>query len=181
MPKKSAKKIYEFSIVQDFLKATGGEHALTLVKICVDKKRSVTDEEIGKKMENLKVTEIRAILNRLHYRGIACYQKTKNNKTGWYSYTWEIKPARIAELIIESQAEQITKLEKDIEFQGMHEFYSAGKDLSEYPFEIAAEYDFKCPETGKPLEMVDNKRKVKELTKKIEDLKTEVHELQLVS
>lgn len=181
MPKKSGKKIYEFSIVQDFLKATGGEYALTLVKICIDKKKPVTDEEIGKKLSNLKVTEIRAILNRLHYRGIACYQKTKNLKTGWYSYTWEIKPSRIAELIIEGQAEQIAKLEKDIEFQGIHEFYSAGKDLPEYPFEIAAEYDFKCPESGKPLQMTDNKKKVKELTKKIEDLKTEVSELQQIS
>lgn len=181
MPKKSAKKIYEFSIVQDFLKSTGGEFALELVKICIDKKKSVTDEEIGKKLSNLKVTEIRAILNRLHYRGIACYQKTKNNKTGWYSYTWEIKPARIAELIIENQAEHISKLEKDIEFQGSHEFYSAGKDLPEYPFEIAAEYDFKCPQSGKPLEMVDNKKRVKELNQKIETLKTEVQELQQIN
>src|SRR3989338_9378588 len=176
MPKTPVKKIFELLIVQDFLKAVGGEYAIELMKICVEKKRPVTDEEIGKKLP-LKVTEIRTILNRLHYRGIACYQKTKNIKTGWYSYTWEIKNSRIAEILIETHAEDITKLEKDMEFEGTHAFFSAGKGLQEYPFEIAAEYNFKCPETGKPLKAMDNKKRVKELVKKVEILKTEVDEL----
>jgi transcription initiation factor TFIIE subunit alpha len=170
---KRQKKIYEFQIVKDFLKDIGGEFAIELVKICINKKKPITDEEIGKKLP-LKITEIRAILNRLHYRGVACYQKTRNNKTGWYSYTWEIKPDRISELILEKQAEQMQKLEKDIEFQGGHVFFSAGKGMAEYPFEIAAEYDFKCPETGKPLEAIDNKKRIKELEKKMENLKKEV-------
>ncbi len=176
MAKTPVKKIYELQIVQDFLKSTGGEHAIELMKICESKKRPVTDEEIGKKMP-LKVTEIRTILNRLHYRGIACYQKTKNPKTGWYLYTWEIKNSRIAEILIEVHAEDITKLEKGMEFEESHAFFSAGKDLAEYPFEIAAEYNFKDPESGKPLISVDNKRRVKDLAKKIENLKTEMDEL----
>ena len=163
-------------MAQEFLKSVGGEHAIELVKICDNKKRPVTDEEIGKKLP-LKVTEIRTVLNRLHYRGIACYQKTKNPKTGWYSYTWEIKNSRIAEILIETHAEDITKLEKDTEFEGTHAFFSAGKGLQEYPFEIAAEYNFKDPESGKPLVAVDNKKRVKDLTKRIDDLKIEMEEL----
>src|SRR3989344_1215572 len=111
MAKQPTKKIYEIQMAQEFLKSVGGEYALELVKICDNKKRPVTDEEIGKKLP-LKVTEIRTVLNRLHYRGIACYQKTKNPKTGWYSYTWEVKSNRIAELILEGRAEEITKLER---------------------------------------------------------------------
>lgn len=176
MAKPPQKKIYELSIVKDFLKSVAGDYALELVKICIDKKKPLTDEEIGKKLP-LKVTEIRTILNRLHYRGIACYQKTKNNKTGWYSYTWEIKNQRIAEILIENQAEEIQKLEKDIEFEGTHAFFSAGKAMLAYPFEIAAEYNFKDPETGKALEAVDNKKRMKELAKKIGILKFEVEEL----
>src|SRR3989344_1984977 len=176
MAKQPTKKIYEIQMAQEFLKAVGGTYAIELVKICDNKKRPVTDEEIGKKLP-LKVTEIRTILNRLHYRGIACYQKTKNIKTGWYSYTWEIKNSRIAEILIETHAEDITKLEKDMEFEGTHAFFSAGKDSPEYPFEIAAEYNFKDPESGKALVAVDNKKRVKELVKKVEILKTEVDEL----
>ncbi|GEM_PF-541816 len=172
-------KIYGLMLVQDFLKSTGGDYAVELVRICVEKKRPVRDEEIGKKLP-LKITEIRTILNRLHYRGIACYQKTKNNKTGWYSYTWEIKAPRIAELILEQQAEHIAKLEKGMELEGTYEFYSAGKGLSEYPFEIAAQHDFKDPETGKPLVLLDGKKRMRDLEEKLALMKTEVGELQKI-
>jgi len=173
----SKKKIYEYFIVKDFLNSVAGDRALELVTICLNKNKPVTDEEIGKKLP-LKITEIRTILNRLHYRGIACYNKTKNNETGWYSYTWEIKTSRIAALLLERQAEEIAKLEKDAEFEGTHAFFSAGKDMTEYPFEIAAEYGFKCPETGKPLKAVDNKKRVKDLRKKIDLMKIEATELE---
>ena len=176
MAKQPTKKIYELQIVQDFLKSVGGDFAIELVKICEAKKRPVTDEEIGKKLP-LKVTEIRTILNRLHYRGIACYQKTKNAKTGWYSYTWEIKNSRIAQILMETHADYINKLENEIEFEGTHEFFSAGKDTPMFPFEIAAEYNFKDPETGKPLAIVDNKKRVKNLSKKIVLLKNELDDL----
>ena len=63
-------------------------------------------------------------------------------------------------------------------FEGTHAFFSAGKGMQEYPFEIAAEYDFKCPETGKPLKAMDNKRRVKELKKRITTMKTEIDALQ---
>ncbi len=173
MVKEPRKKIVEYTLVQDFLKSVAGDYALELVDLCSRKRKSVTDEDIGKKIP-LKITEIRTILNRLHYRGIACYQKTKNTKTGWYSYTWEIKNNRIAELILEKQADELGKLEKEIEFQGSHDFFSTGKDMPEYPFEIAAEYGFKCPETGKNLEAVDNKKRIKLLKKKIDTIKSEI-------
>jgi len=179
MPASTKKKIHEFVLVQDFLASIAGQEAMELVKICANKRKLVTDEEIGKQLP-LKITEIRTILNRLHYRGIACYQKTKNPKTGWYSYTWEVKNPRIVELILERQAEEITKLEKDMAFEGTHAFFSAGKGMQEYPFEIAAEYDFKCPETGKPLKAMDNKRRVKELKKRITTMKTEIDALQKI-
>ncbi len=172
-------KIYDLMIVQDFLKSVGGDYALELVRICIEKKRPVRDEEIGKRLP-LKITEIRTILNRLHYRGIACYQKTKNNKTGWYSYTWEIKAPRIAELILEQQSEKMGKLERSVQLAGTYEYYSAGKDLAEFPFEIAAQHDFRDPETGKPLVLLDSKKRIKELEQKLEVMKVEVAELQKI-
>jgi len=177
MATKTKSKIYNLDIVKDFLESIGGDYAVQVAEICSKKQKPLTDEDIGKKIP-LKITEIRTILNRLHYRGIACYQKTKNSKTGWCSYTWEIKHGRIAELILERQSEEINKLEKDIDYEGSHVFFSAGKNMAEYPFEIAAEYDFKCPETGKPLEAINIKKRVNSLRKRISGMKTEVMELQ---
>ena len=169
----SKKKIYDFLLVKDFLTNIGGEYAVELVKICTNKRKPATDESIGKTLP-LKITEIRAILNRLHYRGIACYQKTKNTKTGWCLYTSEIKTPRIAALIIEQHTEKISKLEKEMVFEGDHSFFSSGKGAPTYPFEIAAEYDFICPETGKTLKAVDNKKRMSELKKEINIMKQEL-------
>ena len=91
--------ILSFSVTKDFLKQIAGDDSIKLVEIVNKKKKNVTDEEIGKKMKHLKITEIRTVLNRLHYRGIACYQKTRDTRSGWYSYTWEIKNSIDEEVI----------------------------------------------------------------------------------
>jgi transcription initiation factor TFIIE subunit alpha len=180
MMAKKSKKILDFFITQDFLGRVGGEYAFELAKICNNKRGAVTDEQIGRKLKPLKITEIRAILNRLHYRGIACYQKTRNNKTGWYSYTWEIKPRRIAELILEEQAEEIAKLEKKIEFEKNHMFFRCNKKCDSLPFEIAAEYNFICPTCGGAMDVADNKKLVRDLRAKIRLIKNEVKELEKI-
>ena len=148
---KAEAKIFEFVVVQDFLSKVGGEYALTIAKICDKKaksKKPVVDEVIGKQLRELKITEIRAVLNRLHYRGIAHYQKTRDQKSGWYSYSWGINKKRILELILDEQGEEISKIEKKIEYEKNYAFFSCGKGCENLPFEIAAEYHFKCPNCG---------------------------------
>lgn len=158
---------------QDFLQGVGGKEAFELVRICNNSKKEVTDEEIGKKLP-LKITEIRAILNRLHYRGIACYQKTRNQNSGWYNYTWSIKMRRIAELLLEQQAEEIQKLERKRKFEKSYALFSCLKGCNTVPFEIAAEYQFSCPECNQPMNTVDSKKMARDTVKRINQLKKEV-------
>lgn len=171
-----SKKIVNFILTQKFLDAIGGKYAVDLVKLCEKKNRPVTDEEIEKHLK-IKVTEIRTTLNRLHYRGIAMYQKKRNNKTGWYSYTWSVHTKRIAELILEQQLEAITKLDKRIEFEATYSFFTCKKKCSNFPFEIAAEYHFRCPECGNTMETIDNKKNLKILKKEKENITAEAEEL----
>lgn len=161
---------------QEFIKQIGGDYALDLVRHCEKINKETTDEEIAKKTK-AKITDIRTTLNRLHYRGIACYQKTRNSKTGWYSYTWSVKTGRIAELLIEQRLEEIEKLEKKKEFEQNYVFFSCKKNCTSHPFEIAAEYQFRCPECGKPLESTNNEKKIKEINKNITEIHNQVQEL----
>jgi len=57
----------------DFLEQIAGPLATDVVKIF--KTKSLSPEDISKKL-NEKITSVRATLNSLHYRGIACYKKT---------------------------------------------------------------------------------------------------------
>ena len=177
MPKK--KKLLSYSIVQDFLKGLGGEDALNLVEIVL-KKKNVTDEQIGKKMKHLKITEIRALLNRLHFHGIATYQKTRDAKSGWYSYTWNVKSARIAELILDGHAEKISQLEQKLNYEKEHEFFSCKKGCDNFAFEIAAEYHFKCPVCGGNMDLIDNEKRVRNIKTGIKRIKIEIIELEKI-
>ena len=164
------KKLLDFGVAREFLKNIGGDEAITVVALCEKKGRGVKDEELAEKMK-LRVTEIRTALNRLHYRGIAYYNKTKNKRTGWYSYTWQIKPKRVVELLLEEQGEKMQRLETKRDFEQDYAFFSCKSQCNAIPFEIAAEYNFKCPECGRTMGPVDNKKRLDGITRDISELK----------
>jgi len=176
-----ANKILSFTVTNEFLVKAAGGRAPELVKICDNSRSEITDEKIGKKMKDLKITEIRTILNKLHYWGIAQYQKTRDAKTGWYSYSWQIKVPRIADLILEGQCEDIDKLESTILLENDYMMFSCKKDCGNAPFEIAAEYQFVCPNCGGTMEAVDSKKRVKGMRKKLDVMKEEMRVLEEMS
>ena len=179
MPLPTQKKFIRLPLVQEFLQGTGGEAAVGVAIFCEKKGKRVTDEEIAKKMK-VKVTEIRTVLNRLHYRGIACYKKTKNKRNGWYNYTWEIKKKRIVELILEEQRENIEKLEAKQDFEKNYSFFGCKNSCDIVPFEIAAEYQFKCPECGETMNSFDYTKKLEDVNKQIEVMKKEIGRLEQI-
>jgi len=174
------KNVLSFTITKEFLKDIAGEFAFDVIAVCQKKGKNITDEIIGKEL-NLKITEIRAVLNRLHYRGIACYNKTRNQKTGWYSYTWNIKTKRIAELVLEKYSEELQRLERKKQFEKNYALFSCQKNCSNIPFEVAVEYQFKCPECGEAMDAMDNQKTNRETTKKIRELEKEAAKMEKIA
>jgi transcription initiation factor TFIIE subunit alpha len=175
------KKITSYELVDEYLTLIAGKDATNVVKVFEKKNKAISDEIIEKNIEKktpLKITEIRTILNQLHYRGVVCYQKSKNKKTGWYSYTWEMKPDRIAEQIIEKKTEEISKLRKKIEIEATHTMFGCKANCDTYPFEVAAEYYFNCPICGKPLEATNQEKEKKKNAKRIKKMEQELKELE---
>ncbi len=170
MPSKS---LTDLVLVKELLDTIGGEDAITLVKLCEKKRSMTTDEELSKKM-NKKVTEVRATLNKLHFRGIACYQKARNQKTGWYNYTWEIKKDRIADIIEEQQKENLEKLNKKMNLEADYSLFDCAKCNHREVFEVAAEYNFLCPICGGSMTSANDPNRQKELTGKIKKIELEI-------
>jgi len=163
----------DLTLVRSLLDTVGGQDAVELVKICEKKRKSATDEELSKKMKK-KVTEIRAILNKLHFRGIACYQKTRNQKTGWYNYTWDINKNRIAEIISDQQTEELEKLQQKINLEADYSLFDCSKCNHREVFEIAAEYNFLCPSCGGSLTSANDPTRQKELSTKLKKIQKEL-------
>lgn len=160
---KLKKDILNDKITTQFLEQIAGPIAPDIIKI-YGKDSALSPEDISNKLKT-KITSVRSTLNSLHYRGIACYKKVKNNQN-LYEFFWEIKFKKIIELVLETEVENFKKLEDLIYQQQDRDYFFCPKKCIEAPFEVAAAYDFKCPNCGRSLEMADTKTYVASLKRK---------------
>jgi transcription initiation factor TFIIE subunit alpha len=150
-------------LVQEFISTNAGKEAFKVIKY-LDKGR--TDEQISKRVK-MNVNDVRALLNRLHYMGVIVYSKEKAKDSNWYTYTWFIKKERIAELLKDRYLEELEKLKEKLCFEQNYTFFKCSNGCNKLPFELAFEYDFKCPECGNMMESVDNDKERKKVENKI--------------
>ena len=174
------KNLTSLKIVRDYLHKLGGDDAIKLVDIVL-KKKCATDEEINKKLSHLRITEVRALLNRLHFYGITYYSKKKDMRSGWYSYTWRIRSNRIAELILAECNEKINKLKAKLELEADRGLFVCKNKCDMVPFEIAAEYRFRCPVCGEAMNVIDSKKRGQEINKELKRIEKEVNILKKLS
>lgn len=130
-----------------FLIETGGENALAIVRSFSE---NLSDEEISKRLK-LRISDVRATLNRLHNEGLVNYLRERDSESGWYSYTWTLNKARISQWIEERSKANGIHLENN----GDHYFCPACGAESVTPFESAVEKGFKCPNCSRSLEFLD--------------------------
>lgn len=154
-------------LVVDFIRTHAGEDAYKITR-CLDK--GLTDEQIASRTK-LKVNDIRAVLNKLHYIGIIHYSKEKAKDSNWYTYTWFVKKDRITELLGERYKEELDKLEKKLKYEQDYIFFKCLNGCDKLPFELAYEYNFRCPECGHEMEQQDNNAEMKGIKEKIDQIK----------
>ncbi|MDO8427741.1 MAG: hypothetical protein Q7S92_00840 [Candidatus Diapherotrites archaeon] len=169
------KKILENKLVQDFFQRKIGEHSIQLIKL-YSKGKNLTEDKLSKKI-GIKVTEIRTILNKMHYLGMADYDKTRNKKTGWYNYDWRINYKRIIELMLQEQSEQLKKLEIEENTITEYSVFACKKKCDQIVFEIAVQYQFKCPSCSQNMDYINTETKSKGIKKDIKELHTTKEEL----
>jgi len=161
--------------VNKLLEEIVGHDGVLVLKAC-DLKKGITDEGIAKKTK-LKIPTIRSQLNQLHYRGLIRYHRQKNADTNWYTYTWFTNRDKVNEVITREWSGYMSKLESQLDYESNYIFYKCENGCSKLPFELASEYDFKCPDCGTELRNVNNKTKVRELVKEIKEVKVLMKQL----
>ena len=161
--------------VNKLLEELVGRDGVLVLKAC-DLKKGITDEGIAKKTK-LTLPIIRSQLNQLHYRGLIRYNREKNAETNWYTYTWFSNANKIKTVLAGEWSGYLEKLVKQMDFESNYIFYSCGNGCGKLPFELASEYDFKCPDCGKELRNINNKEKIKELFGEIKEVKTLMKQL----
>lgn len=137
--------------VRQTLIEIGGENALAIVRNFYS---NHSDEELAKKLK-IKISDVRATLNKLHNEGLVNYMREKDSETGWYSYSWSLNQDRI-----EKWADtQNNKLQSLCEDNGGEHYFCPSCGMSTITsFESASDWEFRCERCNRLLEFVDDKR-----------------------
>lgn len=136
--------------VRQDLIGIGGENALAIVRNFTGNQ---SDEEMAKRLK-IKISDVRATLNKLHNEGLVNYIREKDSETGWYSYSWSLNHQRM-ERWASTHVGKINTFGAD----GTSEFYfcpSCGTE-SITNFESAAGCEFRCERCNKMMEFIDER------------------------
>ncbi|MFH2106074.1 MAG: hypothetical protein ABII22_02350 [Candidatus Micrarchaeota archaeon] len=127
-----------------------GENSLEIVR---NFKGHPSDDDIAKKLK-IKISDVRATLNKLHSTGLVSYFRDKDSETGWYSYSWKLNRARIKNWVVGS----IESKHKEYLESGDHYFCTDCGMESITPFESASESSFKCTKCNNEMDFLDKER-----------------------
>jgi len=138
-------------LIRQTLVDLGGENAIAIVKSF---DRNMSDEELSKKLK-LKISDVRATLNRLHSAGLVVYERDKDSETGWYSYSWYLNKERIEKWTLE----QLGRLGNNGHDGRDYYFCPSCGGATLFSFEDALEKNFRCEVCNGQLEFMDEKKK----------------------
>jgi len=153
----------------------GGEEAVKIVEVLTHVDET-TDMEIVAK-SGIRLNTVRKLLYRLYDHSIVALQRTRDKKTGWFIFRWNLQSDQIDGFLTNQKRRILEKLEIRLDYEKSHDFYSCyTPGCGRFPFEEAMEHVFRCPKCGKPLTHSDNKRIVEFLSKRTEQLRNELNE-----
>ena len=156
LPKKTAarkRKIFRNSELlsnahmRQHLIGLAGENAVNVIK---EFGFEISDEDLARKSKT-KLSDVRAVLNRLHTTGLVEYTRNRDPDSGWYSYVWRVNDKVVDKLLEQHSAN--TPQQNGAEAQEQQEKYYC-KDCGDdtiIDFENAFEMKFKCPSCGKSM------------------------------
>jgi transcription initiation factor TFIIE subunit alpha len=158
-----------------FLEQIAGPSAINIVKTFNND--GLSPEEISKKL-NEKITVVRSTLNSLHFRGIACYKKQRD-ENNLYQFVWEIKYKKIVDVLLIQEMKKYKKIEYQLTQNESHDYFQCSKKCNvEFAFEVAAAYNFKCPNCSSDLKMINSKTKLNKLKKEKKEIETNIEKLE---
>jgi transcription factor E len=122
------------------------------------------DEDVAGEL-SLKATIVRTMLNDLHEHSLVEYQRTKNKKTGWYTYLWVRREEKIMEFIQNYLKTQLSELNGRLEDETENVTFQC--ECMRVAYERAMESGFKCQSCEKQFIECDNSEIIDEIVSEV--------------
>jgi len=156
------------------VRVISGEDAVKIIK-ALSQADEMTEEEIVAKT-GVRLNDVRKILYKLYEHSLVGLRRIRDKNTGWFIFYWRIRMDQLEGFIISQKKRILEKLEMRLEYERSHDFYYCyTPGCKRVTFEEATEYIFRCPTCNKPLNHYDNSKIIEALSKKIEQIKSELN------
>lgn len=137
-----------------------GEHICVLDRLGEPK----YDEDVASELK-VKATVIRTMLNDLHENSLVEYQRTKDKRTGWYTYLWVRREDKIKNYVQNYLKTQLLELNSQLDEETKHVTFQC--DCMRVPYEVAMEAGFVCPSCSKEFIECDNSQFIDEIVSEV--------------
>src|SRR3989344_5883741 len=162
--------------IEDMIGEVGGSDAAGIYRLLKDKE-NLNEFIIAEKLK-LTINQIRNIMYKFERYNLISSTRKKDRKKGWYIYFYTFNSKQAEEVVLHLKKERIRILEKQLEREEAHEFYSCPNRCVRLTLENAMEHNFICFECGKLLNPEDKKKNVGKIKDFIDNVKKELHELE---
>jgi len=145
-----------------------GEHALPLIDFLRGKTKIsefIIAEELG-----LEINETRNILYKLLEHNIVSFIRKKDKIKGWYICYWDFNEHMVPQLKQRIIKGKIEKMRERLTEEQSNTFFLCRNACSRMNFDVAMEFNYKCPECGTIMQEQDNARTIEFLEGRIVEL-----------
>jgi len=160
-------------IVEELVRQIAGADTTRLMVLLFNK-RNISEFLLSEKL-GVSINSVRNMLYRLYGYNLVSSSRKKDKKKGWYIYYWTFNPLRAKDLIISRKEKELETLKKKILQEEGPPFFICENKCIRIEFNMAMEYDFKCPECGE-LMHEDKSFNPSKVKNKIEEIEKELEE-----
>ena len=138
------------------------------------KRDKYTNEFLIAKKLDIPVNHTRTFLYKLLEFGLVSSLREKDEKKGFYIYSWKLNALKSLEFLKKFLEKNIKKLENLKEGKSHKQTYKCERCIREVSVEDALMNDFYCVECGKLLEVNDSSKIIESMNRKIVLLKSKL-------
>lgn len=164
------------ALVKDVVEEIGGAEAVELVTLLKKNRKKVSEFKLAA-MAEMDIKTVRNLLYKMFHVSLVSYTRKKDKQKGWYIYSWFFNRGRVGDLYISLKRQKLDKLRQRIDKEKSTNFYMCKNMCVRIDFEHAVDFNFKCPECGELLNMIENQKTIENLDAQIAELEKELKKI----
>ncbi|MEM2956265.1 MAG: hypothetical protein QW041_01675 [Candidatus Pacearchaeota archaeon] len=161
-----------FKLLKELVVQVAGKNTEAVIDILKDGK-PINEFKIADRLK-MTINQARNILYKLYNQNIVSFVRKKDEKKGWYIYSWSLNVPKALERLKILKEKELNNLNYQLNSRENKRFYNCPNKCTEFNEESAMLHHFTCPECGTVLQLESSEELTKDLKNKIVKTKQEI-------